>query len=172
MPPQRRRCCLNRPVLTGHFKKEVSSGLTQNQACLTFGLAPRKFRRWSNSKPVKSRTAGNKILTQEHKAFKNAVYVPELLDKPLSHVFVHGHNTGKFFASLSTVFRVLESENFVKPLGFYRTRKTNYVSAHALMKEDYSLLCYDSVQFKTDSGVIVWAMPVLILLAQYLLHIG
>lgn len=154
------------------IKEAVNSGLTQNQACLTFGLAPRKFRRWANPKPVKPRTAWNKILPQEHEAIKNAVYVPELLDKPLSHVFVHGHNTGKFFASLSTVFRVLKSENLVKPLGFYRTRKTNYVSAHALMKEGYSLLCYDATQFINDFGVVVWAMPVLILPARYLLHIG
>ena len=145
--------------LTGHFKKEVkeqvvniikeavNSGLTQNQACLTFGLSPRKFRRWASPKPVKPRTAWNKILPQEHEAIKNAVYAPELLDKPLSHVFVHGHDTGKFFASLSTVFRVLKSENLVKPLGFYRTKKTNYVSAHALMKEGFSLLCYDATQF-------------------------
>ena len=133
------------------IKEAVNSGLTQNQACLTFGLSPRKFRRWANPKPVKPRTAWNKILPQEHEAIKNAVYVPELLDKPLSHVFVHGHDTGKFFASLSTVFRVLKSENLVKPLGFYRTKKTNYVSAHALMKEGFSLLCYDATQLKTEA---------------------
>lgn len=154
------------------IKDAVNAGLTQNQACLTFGLAPRKFRRWAHPNPVKPRTAWNKILTQEHEAIKNAVYVPELLDKPLSHIFVHGHNTGKFFASLSTVFRVLKSENLVKPLGFYRTRKTNYVSAQALMKEGYSLLCYDATQLITESGVVVWAMPVLILPARYLLHVG
>lgn len=154
------------------IKEAVNSGLTQNQACLTFGLSPRKFRRWADPKPVKPRTAWNKILPQEHEAIKNAVYVPELLDKPLSHVFVHGHNTGKFFASLSTVFRVLKSEDLVKPLGFYRTKKTNYVSAHALMEEGYSLLCYDATQFKTEAGVVVWAMPVLILPSRYLLHVG
>jgi hypothetical protein len=154
------------------IKEAVNSGLTQNQACLTFGLSPRKFRRWANPKPVKPRTAWNKILTQEHEAIKDAVYVPELLDKPLSHVFVHGHDTGKFFASLSTVFRVLKSEDLVKPLGFYRTKKTNYVSAHALMEEGYSLLCYDATQFKTEAGVVVWAMPILILPSRYLLHVG
>ena len=154
------------------IKEAVNSGLTQNQACLTFGLSPRKFRRWANPKPVKPRTAWNKILTQEHEAIKDAVYVPELLGKPLSHVFVHGHNTGKFFASLSTVFRVLKSEDLVKPLGFYRTKKTNYVSAHALMEEGNSLLCYDATQFKTEAGVVVWAMPVLILPARFLLHVG
>ena len=154
------------------IKEAIISGLTQNQACLTFGLLPRKFRRWANPKPVKPRTAWNKVLTQEREAIEAAVYVPELIGKPLSHVFVYGHNKSKFFASLSTVFRVLKSKNLVKPLGFYRTKKTNYVSAQALMKEGYSLLCYDATQFVTESGVVVWAMPVLILPARYLLHIG
>jgi putative transposase len=154
------------------IKDAVNSGLTQKHACLTFGLAPRKFRRWANPKPVKTRVAWNKILTHECEAIENAVYEPELIGKPLSHVFVYGHETGKFFASLSTVFRVLKSKDLVKPLDFYRTRKINYVSAQALMAEGYSLLCYDATQFITESGVIVWAIPVLILPARYLLHIG
>lgn len=154
------------------INEAINSGLTQKQACLTFGLAPRKFRRWANPKPAKPRIAWNKVLTHEREAIEDAVYTTELIGKPLSHVFVYGHETGKFFASLSTVFRVLKNKNLVKPLDFYRTRKTNYVSAHALLSEGYSLLCYDATQFKTESGVIVWAIPVLILPARYLLHIG
>jgi putative transposase len=154
------------------IKEAVNSGLTQNQACITFGLAPRKFRRWVNPKPVKQRTAWNKTLEHEREAIEAAVYEPDLIGKPLSHVFVHGHKTGKFFVSLATVFRVLKSKNLVKPLGFYRSRKTNYVSAHALMADGYSLLCYDGTQFVTESGTIVWAIPVLILPARYLLHVG
>lgn len=154
------------------IKEAVSSGLTQNQACLTFGLAPRKFRRWANPKPIKPRTAWNKILPHECEAIENAVYKQKLLGKPLSHVFVHGHETSEFFTSLSTVYRVLKRKNLVKSRDFYKTKKTNYVSAHALLAEGYSLLCYDATQFKTDYGVIVWGIPVLILPARYLLHVG
>lgn len=154
------------------IKEAVNSGLTQKQACLTLGITPRKFRRWADPRPINPRVAWNKILPHEAKAIENAVYEPELIGKPLSHVFVHGHETGQFFASLSTVFRVLKSKNLVKPNSFYRTKKTNYVSAHALMNDGYSLLCYDATQFKTDLGFIVWAIPVIILPARYLLHIG
>lgn len=154
------------------INEAINSSLTQKQACLTFGIAPRKFRRWVNPKPVKPRVAWNKILPHESEAIENAVYEPELIGKPLSHIFVHGHQTGKFFASLATVFRVLKSKNLVKPLDFYQTRKINYVSAHALLAEGYSLLCYDATQFKTEYGVVVWAIPVIILPARYLLHIG
>ena len=154
------------------IKEAAKSGLTKKQACLTFGLSTRKFRRWANAKPVKLRTAWNKVLTHERQAIIDAVYMPELVGKPVSHVFVHGHETGKYFASLSTVFRILKSENLVKPLAFYRSKKTKYVSAHALMDEGFSLLCYDATQFTTESGIVVWAIPVLILPARYLLHVG
>jgi transposase InsO family protein len=40
------------------------------------------------------------------------------------------------------------------------------------MKEGYSLLCYDATQLVTEAGVVVWAMPVLILPARFLLHVG
>lgn len=154
------------------INEAVNSGLTQKQACRTFGIVPRKFRRWANPAPVKPRTAWNKLLAHECEAIENAVFAPKLIGKPLSHVFVHGHETGEFFASIATIFRVLKTKNLVKPLSFYRTRKTNYVSAHALMKEGFSLLCYDATQFKTDPGVVVWAIPVLILPARFLLHVG
>lgn len=154
------------------IKEAVNSGLTQKQACLTFGLLPRKFRRWANPKPVKPRAAWNKLLAHECEAIENAVYVPELIGKPLSHVFVHGHKTGEFFACIATIFRVLKRKDLVKPPGFYRTKKTTYVSAHALMEEGFALLCYDATQFKTDAGIVVWAIPVLILPARFVLHVG
>ena len=153
-------------------KEATDAGMTQKRACRTLGIVPRKFRRWATPAAVKPRTAWNKLREHERHAIENAVYAPELIGKPLSHVFVHGHESGEFFASIATIFRVLKAKNLVKPLSFYRTRKTNYVSAHALMKEGFSLLCYDATQFKTDSGTIVWAMPVLILPARYLLHVG
>ena len=51
-------------------------------------------------------------------------------------------------------------------------RTTPYISAHSLLDEGFSLLCYDGTQFKTDTGIIVWAIPVMILPQRYLLHIG
>jgi hypothetical protein len=154
------------------IKDAVNHGLTQKSACITFGLASRKFRRWANPKPVKERSAWNKIRSEERQAVIDAAYKPQLLGKPLSHIFVHGHNTGEFFASLSTVYRVLKSEDLVKPDNRRHTRKQHYVSAHELMDEGFSLLCYDGTQFITESGIIVWAIPVLILPSRYLLLIG
>jgi hypothetical protein len=97
--------------------------------------------------------------------------MPELIGKPVSHIFVHGHDSGKFFASLSTVYRELKAKNMVEPRKSWH-RNTPYVSAHALLAEGFSLLCYDGTQFITDSGIIVWAIPVMILPQRYLLHIG
>ncbi|MDO8748582.1 MAG: integrase core domain-containing protein [Candidatus Omnitrophota bacterium] len=149
----------------------VSQGLTQECACGIFGIAPRKFRRWTNLKPVRPRTAWNKTLEQERNAIETAAWTPELIGKPVSHIFVHGHESGKFFASFSSVYRTLKAKNMVEPMRNWQ-RRTPYVSAPSLLDEGFSLLCYDGTQFKTDSGIIVWAIPVMILPQRYLLHIG
>jgi hypothetical protein len=149
----------------------VVQGLSQKCACKIFGIPPRKFRRWANPKPLRPRTAWNKVLEHERDAIEAAAWKPGLIGKPVSHIFVHGHESGKFFASPSTVYRVLKAKNMVEPKKYWR-RITPYVSAHSLLDEGFSLLCYDGTQFKTDSGIIVWAIPVMILPQRYLLHIG
>lgn len=149
----------------------IVQGLHQKDACEIFGIDPRKLRRWSKPRPARSRTPWNKILPQEREAIEAAVYHPDLIGKPLSHVFVHGHQSGAFHTSLSTVYRVLKAKDLVKPLQ-HRRRTTTYVSAHTLLNEGFSLLCYDGTLFRTSSGVIVWALPVIILPHRYLLHVG
>jgi hypothetical protein len=149
----------------------ITQGLPQKRACGIFGIAPRKFRRWAHPKPIKPRTAWNKTLEYERNAIEVAAWTPELIGKPVSHIFVNGHESGKFFASLSTVYRVLKAKNMVEPRKHWQ-RRTPYISAHALLDEGFSLLCYDGTQLKTDCGIIVWAIPVMILPQRYLLHIG
>lgn len=149
----------------------IVEGLTQKRACRIFGITPRKFRRWANPKPLRPRTAWNKALAHECDAIEAAAWAPELIGKPVSHIFVHGHESGKFFASLSTVYHVLKAKGMVEPRKHWH-RTTPYVSAHTLLSEGFSLLCYDGTQFKTDTGIIVWAVPVMILPQRYLLHIG
>lgn len=100
-----------------------------------------------------------------------AAWTPELIGKPVSHIFVHGHESGSFFASLSTVYRALKAKNMVEPRKSWH-RNMPYVSTHALLDEGFSLLCYDGSEFRTDTGIIVWAIPAMILPQRYLLHIG
>ncbi len=153
------------------INESIGQGLTQKRACDIFGIASRKFRRWVNPKQLKPRGAWNKALAHERDAIEAAAWTPELIGKPVSHIFVHGHESGKFFASLSTVYRTLKAKNMVEPRKSWH-RNTPYVNAHALLDEGFSLLCYDGTELKTDSGIIVWAIPVMILPQRYLLHIG
>jgi hypothetical protein len=153
------------------INKAVTQGFTQKRACRIFDIAPRKFRRWANPKPIRPRVAWNKTLEHERDAIETAAWIPELIGKPVSHIFVHGHESGKFFASLSTVYHVLKAKNMVEPKKHWH-RKTPYVSAHTLLDEGFSLLCYDGTEMRTDSGIIVWAIPVIILPQRYVLHIG
>ena len=157
--------------MVNSIKKSITTGVSQKKACETFGITPRKFRRWTNSRPLKQRVAWNTLLEHERQAIEDAAWLPELLGKPISHIYVYGHESGRFHASLSTVYRVLKDKNMVKPLQ-HRRRTAPYVSAHTLLDEGFSLLCYDGTLFRTASGVNVWAIPVMILPQRYLLHIG
>jgi putative transposase len=151
--------------------ESIAQGLTQKEACEAIDLSPRKLRRWAKPKKHKPRTAWNKLRDEERDAIEAAAWLPDLIGRPVSHIFVHGHDSDKFFASLSTVYRVLKAKNLVQPLE--RRRPTApYVSAHALLDEGFSLLCYDGTLFRTDAGINVWAIPVMILPQRYLLHIG
>jgi len=153
------------------INEAVTHGFTQKRACRIFDIAPRKFRRWANPEPIRPRSAWNKTLEHERDAIEAAAWTPELIGKPVSHIFVHGHESGKFFASLSMVYHVLKDKNMVEPRKHWH-RTTPYVNAHALLDEGFSLLCYDGTEFKTDTGISVWAIPVMILPQRYLLHIG
>lgn len=153
------------------IRESIDSGLTQKNACITFGLNPRKFRRWVAPKPESDRVAWNKILPSEKDAILEARWDKSLLDKPVSHIFVHGHNSGDFHVSMATCYRVLNSEHLVRKIVRHR-KKSSYISAHTLLKEGFSLLCYDASRFVTDSGVAVWAIPVILLPCRYLLYIG
>ncbi|HEO63871.1 MAG TPA: hypothetical protein ENN78_01210 [Candidatus Omnitrophica bacterium] len=124
------------------IKESIAEGVGQKTACEIFEIHPRKFRRWAHSKPVKPRTAWNKTLAHERDAIEAAAWTPELIGKPVSHIFIYGHESGKFFASLSTVYRTLKSKNMVEPRKHWH-RTTPYVSAHSLLDEGFSLLCYD-----------------------------
>ena len=153
------------------ISEAVTQGFTQKRACRIFDIAPRKFHRWANPKPIRPRSAWNKTLEHERDAIEAAAWSPELIGKPVSHIFVHGHDSGKFFASLSTVYHVLKDKNMVESRKSWH-RTTPYVSAHALLSEGFSLLCYDGTEFRTETNIIVWAIPVMILPQRYLLHIG
>ena len=117
------------------------------------------------------RRAWNRILPQEREAIIQTATEEKFWDKPVSHIFVHGHDSGKFFASLSTVYKVLKGEQMIRRIE-RRKRGGSYVSAHSLMDQGFSLLCYDATNFVTETGISVWAIPVMILPYRYLLHIG
>lgn len=160
-----------RQIVVIAINEAVLSGFTQKRACLIFDIDPRKFRRWVKPRERVPRTACNKLLPFEKTSIIQASFIPENIGKPLSHIFVYGHNSGAFHASLSTVYRYLKAEDLVKPFEPKR-RKTKHVSAHDLLDAGFSLLTYDGSCFKTESGATVWSIPVLLLPCRYLLHVG
>ncbi len=148
----------------------IATGVSQKQACAILGLAPRKFRRWAQPKPLLPRTAWNKLLPAERDAIINTAATPDFWGKPPSHIFVHGQESGQFAVSLATVYRALKTQRWIRPRR--HTKRSSYVGIHTLLEQGFSLLCYDATAFKTEAGIPVWALPVIVLPSRYLLSIG
>ena len=170
--------------LKGHFsievkqkvvlaiKESILKGVSQKTACSIIGIDTRKYRRWANPKPLNPRTAWNKILPHERDAVIQTAWDERFWDKPISHIYVYGNDSGRFFMSLSSVYRILKSQKLVKEQSLKRKRQTSYIDAHTLLDNGFSLLCYDATRFVTNSGLKVWALPVFLLPSRFLLHIG
>ena len=79
-------------TMVAAINESIAQGLTQKEACRTIGLSPKRLSRWANPKPRKPRTAWNKLRDEERDAIEAAAWLPDLIGKPVSHVFVHGHD--------------------------------------------------------------------------------
>lgn len=153
------------------INEAIEQGMTQRQTCETFGISTRKYRRWNNSKPPLKRIAWNRILPDERESIIKDAWDERFLGKPISHLFVHGHESRRYCVSMATIYRVLAEEKVVRPK-ILRKGHQRYIDAHKLLEEGFYLLCYDATRFVTDANIGVWAIPVLLLPYRYLLHIG
>ena len=149
----------------------IANGLNQNKACKLMGLAPRKYRRWLNPKQITPQIAWNKILPKERKAIIQTALHSDFWGKPISHLFVHGHETGKYSVSMATIYNVLKEESLERNIPRRKRRKA-YIGVPELLEQGFSLLCYDGSVFVTETRIRVWAIPVMLLPFRYLLHIG
>jgi transposase InsO family protein len=140
------------------------------KACAILDISSRKVRRWRREKPRVRRSAWNRIRESEREAIIAAAWDKNLIGLPISHLYVHGLNTGKYCASLTTIYRVLKAQNLVRRRCY--KRRAVYTSVHDLLDEGWSVVCYDGTCFRTTTGVLVWALPVLLLPARYLLCVG
>lgn len=169
--------------MKGHFSREIkksvveairtaiTNGLNQNTACELMGLDPRKYRRWCTPKKNAPQTAWNKILPEEREAIIQTALQEAFWGKPISHLFVHGHETGQYYASMATIHHILKEESLERNIS-RRSRKNAYIGVPELLEQGFSLLCYDGSCFVTDTRMKVWAIPVMLLPSRYLLHIG
>lgn len=149
----------------------IKDGLTQKESCALMGIAPRKYRRWKNPKKISTRIAWNKILQEERETVIQIALHESFWGKPISHLFVHGHETGQYHVSMTTIYRILKEESLERNIS-RRTRKNAYIGVPELLEQGFSLLCYDGSCFVTETRMKVWAIPVMLLPSRYLLHIG
>jgi transposase InsO family protein len=150
----------------------ISAGLSQKRSCLVIELQPRLFRRWLRPSARPKQTAWNKLTAQERSTMIDLAWTPQFIAKPVSHLYVHGHESGAVYASLSSWYRVLDGQKTIRPKIVRHCHRQNHVSIHELMDAGFRLTCLDATRILTDANVSVWGIPVLLLPCRYILHIG
>lgn len=153
------------------INETISKGLSQKRSCMAIELEPRLFRRWLKPKARTRQAAWNKLMPEERSAINNLAWTPEFIGKPVSHLYVHGHDTGAVYASLSSWYRVLNAQKIIRPK-IVRHHHQKHVSIHELMDNGFYLACFDATRVLTDANTPVWAIPVLLLPVRYLLYVG
>ena len=129
------------------------SELTITDACKVLRLARRRYR-WLEDKPAAAR-AWNRITPKEEEAIVIAGRDEKLADLRAAGLMVYGHETGKFYCSISTIQRILiknrlQAEYTVPTRK--RAREAGYTSTYDRTKEGIQLRCDMILSYEQAPG--------------------
>ena len=147
--------------------------LTVAEACEVLKLNSRRYYRWrSRSEPPAAKTAWNRITPQEESAILNAARDEALCDLRAAGLMVYGHESGKFYCSVSTVQRVLKRNELQAPYEVPRRRRPLKPGIRQLMSEPRKVFSYDATDFYLTNRLRVVAIPMLDLGSRKFIHYG
>ncbi len=152
---------------------ETLKELTVAEACEALKLNARRYYRWRlrpESPTVK--TAWNRIMPEEEGAVVTAAGTEELADLRASDLMVYGHESRKFFLSVSTIQRVLKRNSLQSPYQVPRKKRPVKPDVRELMKSPRRIISYDATEFYLTNRVRVVVIPMLDLGSRKFLHYG
>ena len=155
---------------------EVIAGLkelTIAKACEILRLNMRRYHRW-RERPQQQlkRTAWNRIRPQEENTILEAAKDEGLCDLRAAGLMVYGHESGKFYCSVSTVQRVLKRNELQAPYEVPRRRRPLKPDIRQLMSEPRKVFSYDATDFYLTNRLRVVAIPMLDLGSRKFIHYG
>ncbi len=152
---------------------ETLKELTVAEACEALKLNARRYYRWrSRPESPALKTAWNRITPKEEAAVATAACSEALADLRASDLMVYGHESRKFFLSVSTIQRVLKRNSLQSPYQVPRKKRPAKPDIRELMTAPRRIISYDATEFYLTNRVRVVVIPMLDLGSRKFLHYG
>ena len=147
--------------------------LTVAEACEVLKLNARRYYRWrTEPHPPAVKQAWNRITPEEEGAVLTAAGDEALVDLRASDLMVYGHDSGKFFLSISTIQRVLKRNDLQAPYTVPRRKRPAKPDIRDLMTRPGRIISYDATEFYLVNRLRVVVIVMLDLGSRKFIHFG
>ena len=146
--------------------------LTITDACKVLRLARRRYYRWLEDKPAVARCAWNRITPNEEEEIVTAGRDEKLADLRAAGLMVYGHETGKFYCSISTIQRILIKNRLQAEYTVPTRKRPEKPDIRQLMTEPKKVFSYDATDFYLTNRLRVVVIPILDLGSRKFIHYG
>jgi putative transposase len=147
--------------------------LTVAEACEVLKLNARRFYRWRARPDAPTvKTAWNRIMPDEEAAVLASAGDEALCDLRAAGLMVYGHESGKFFMSISTVQRILRRNALQKPYEAPRRKRPLKPDIRGLMTAPRKIISYDATEFYLVNRLRVVVIVMLDLGSRKFIHFG
>jgi len=146
--------------------------LSKDEACRVLMLSRRRYYRWRHRKPLLPKVAWDRIMPQEEAAIVEAGKDERLVDLRSAGLMVYGHETGRYYCSISIVQRVLVRNRLQAPYMTPTRRRPVKPDVRELMKEPKRVFSYDVTEFYLISRLRVVVLLILDLGSRKFIHYG
>ena len=146
--------------------------LTIEKGCEVLRLKARRYYRWRNREPVKTKTAWNRITPDEERSILKAAKDESLCDFRAAELMVYGHERKEFYCSVSTVQRVLRRNDLQIPYCIPRRKRPKKPDIRHLMSQPKKIFSYDATDFYLRNRLRVVVIPILDMGSRKFIHFG
>lgn len=146
--------------------------LTITDGCEVLRLGRRRYYRWLEDEPAVVRCAWNKITAKEEEEIVTAGRDEKLADLRAAGLMVYGHETGKFYCSISTIQRVLIRNRLQAEYAVPTRKRPEKPDIRHLMTEPKRVFSYDATDFYLTNRLRVVVIPILDLGSRKFIHYG
>lgn len=146
--------------------------ITIQKGCEVLRLKAKRYYRWCNRKPVKKKTAWNRIRPDEEMSILKAAKDESLCDFRAAELMVYGHESKEFYCSVSTVQRALKKNQLQAPYEIPRRKRPKKPDIRHLMSQPKRIFSYDATDFYLRNRLRVVVIPILDMGSRKFIHFG